>query len=289
MHRTFETPGHVTVVVENEIGRVDVTCRETAVTEVTVEPMSTAAPGVIDQLLVECSPSGDGHIVAVRVPRRRRKGFHRHGGVLVRVVMPLEGDVDVSTATADIALSGRVGRATLKTASGSIVGEDAAGSVRARSASGNVTFGAIAGEARVQSVSGEVRLGAATDHVVAATTSGDIAIEAAQRAEVRSTSGDVVIRALNGDGTVATVSGRVAVSSRGPGRVRLRSVSGGVSVGIAEGLSLQVDVRAVSGFVRSDIEIGDDGPDPSRVPDLDLEARTVSGDVSIERIAVGAA
>jgi len=281
MHRKFETPGHVTVVVENEVGRVDITCRETTVTEVTLEPVSTAPPGLIDQALVEWSPSGDGHIVSVRVPRRHRKGFKRHGGVLVRVVMPLEGDVDVSTATADIALLGRVGRATLKTASGSIVGEDAAGSVRVRSASGNVTFGDVAGEARIQSVSGQVRLGTAKDDVVAATTSGDIEIEGAERADVRSTSGDVVIRSLGGDGTVSTVSGRVAVSARGPGRLRLRSVSGAVSVGIAEGLSLQVDVRAVSGFVRSDIPIGDVRPDPSRAPDLDLEARTVSGDVSL--------
>jgi len=288
MHRTFETPGHVRVVVENEVGRVEITCRETTVTEVTLEPMSTAALGLVDRALVEWSSSGDGHLVAVRVPRRHRKGFNRHGGVLVRVVMPLEGDVDVSTATADIALFGRVGRATVKTATGSVVGEDAAGSVHARSASGNVTFGAVAGDVRVQSVSGEVRLGAA-DHVVATTTSGDIEIEAARRADVRSTSGDVVVGALNGDGTVATVSGTVAVSSRGPGRVRLRSVSGALSVGIAEGLSLQVDVRAVSGFVRSEIPISDVRPDPSRGPDLDLEARTVSGDVSLERVTVGAA
>jgi len=289
MHRTFETPGRVVVVVANEAGRVDISCRETTKTEVTLESESPDSAELLDGAIVECARSGEREVVVVRVPRRHRRGWTRHGGVVVQVAMPLEGDVEVTTASADIEVSGRVGRATLRSASGSIVAEDSAESVRATSASGAVKMGTVTGDLRVQSATGDLRVAGVTGRLTATTTTGDIAVGTAEQADVRSTSGDVVLRSVGGDATVTSVTGRVTISACGRGRIRLRSVSGPVSVGIPTGLTLRVDVRAVSGRIHSEIPIADERRRDMGDPDVDLEARTVSGDVTLERVAAPAA
>ena len=67
------------------------------------------------------------------------------------------------------------------------------------------------------------------------------------------------------------------------GALRVRSVSGDVSVGVARGVDLHVDVETMSGSVHSDISIEDTpGPASSDVR-VDLSVRSVSGNVEIER------
>jgi DUF4097 and DUF4098 domain-containing protein YvlB len=284
MHRSFETPGHVAAVVECEAGLVDIACRAVSVTEVTLEAESPGGIELIEGSVVVCSPSVDGHLLSVRIPHQHLRGRQRHGEVQVRIVVPLGADVDVSTASAPIRVHGLVGRATFKTASGSVEGDDAAGSVRAESASGNIALGAVEGEVRAQSASGDVRIGTAARRAVLTTISGTVELAgAAADLEVRTTSGRIDLGALHGDATVGTVSGDIRVGSQNRGRIQMRTVSGDVSVGIAEGVTLRVDVDSISGRVRSEIPISDTLPGEDASPTVSLVVRTVSGDVTLDR------
>jgi|HubBroStandDraft_1064217.scaffolds.fasta_scaffold71293_2 hypothetical protein len=289
MHRSFETPGHVAAVVECEAGAVDIACQAVDVTEVTLAAESPGGNDLIERSVVVCSPSADGHLLSVRIPHQHLWGRQREGEVQVRIVVPLGTDVDVSTASAPIRVHGLLGRATFKTASASVEADDAAGSVRAKSASGNIALGAVEGEVRAQSASGDVRIGAAGRRAVLTTISGTVELAAAAAdLEVKTTSGRIDLGALHGDATVGTVSGNIRVGSQHRGRVQVRTVSGDVIVGIAEGITLRVDVDSISGRVRSEIPIGDAPPGEDAPPTVGVVVRTVSGDVALERAVVPA-
>ena len=120
--------------------------------------------------------------------------------------------------------------------------------------------------------------------VVFMTTSGDLEVgAAADKVEVKATSGNVRLGELSHGARIANVSGDVRVLALGEGSLHVRSVSGDVSVGIAEGVDLHVDVETLSGSVHSDIPL-DDAPAPGhRDAQVDLSVRSVSGNVEIAR------
>jgi DUF4097 and DUF4098 domain-containing protein YvlB len=115
--------------------------------------------------------------------------------------------------------------------------------------------------------------------------SGDSMLErVGGRLRVNSVSGDVTVREAKEGVKVESVSGDVRLESVESGDVELNSISGDLQVGIRRGSRLAVDANAVSGDLRSDIDLesdagaaGDDGPL------VDLRARTISGDLRITR------
>jgi len=65
--------------------------------------------------------------------------------------------------------------------------------------------------------------------------------------------------------------------------VRARTVSGGVSVGVANGVAALLDLSTVSGRVRSELEASGAPADGEQRVELVLS--TVSGNVSVARAA----
>src|SRR5580700_3795511 len=116
MERTFETPGHVEVVIENEVGSVDIDCRETDRTELSLVAESEGGRQRIEEATVECAPNAAGHVLVVRFPHQTRWWLRRHDGVAVRIGVPSGADVQVSAASAPIRVRGSAGRADLRTA-----------------------------------------------------------------------------------------------------------------------------------------------------------------------------
>jgi hypothetical protein len=265
MRNVFETPGETSVVVENEVGVVDIECVETTTTEVALEADSPEAAALVEQATVSCTPVGGGHLVRVLIPKSRRWFRGLHEGVSVRLTVPSGTALDVATASAGIRVRGQMGEAAFKSASGSIVAEDSDGGVRVATASGNVTLGVVADEARAKSASGDIRIGVAG------------------MADVQEVSGDVAIGVLFGEGSVTTVSGNVRVARCHSGRIRVKSVSGDVTLGVSPRTSLRVDATSFSGRVSSEIPIGDEAPGDGGAPDLTVAVQTLSGDVTLER------
>ncbi|MGH8996576.1 MAG: DUF4097 family beta strand repeat-containing protein, partial [Acidimicrobiales bacterium] len=131
--------------------------------------------------------------------------------------------------------------------------------------------------------SGSVVIGEVGGHVRAKTASGDIEVGSAAGADLRGVSGDVRLGALHGDASMRTVSGSVRVAACDRGRVEISSVSGDISVGVADGTTVQLDAQTAGGTVRSEIPLEDEPPRGGAGPDVVISARTVSGAVVLER------
>ena len=283
MEKTFETPGDVRLLVENEVGLVAITASETETTVVSLLPDTPAAEDLIEQAAVDCRTSGGRHVVVVKVPRQGMR-FIRRNGVTVRVELPRGSEVNVMAGSADVEITGPIGTAEVATSSGDISTDDVEGDFTSKTASGDITVGSVEGDLKVHTASGDLRCSSVAGRGVFATASGDLEIgAAASLIEVKATSGNVRLGELANGARVVNVSGDVRVLALEEGTLNVRSVSGNVSVGVVTGVDLHVDVETMSGEVRSDIPLGD-SPGPGR-PDtrVDLSVRSVSGDVEIER------
>ncbi len=285
MHRTFETPGRVRLVVENDAGLVTITARESGTTTVSIEADTPGAEELVERSVVECRPTGGVHLVVVKVPHARGKRFIRRDPVSVRVELPEGSDVRAATGSADIEVIGSIEAADVNSGSGDITTDDVAADIRAKTASGNITVGNIGGELRAHTASGDLRCSGVMGSAVFATASGDLELGAAHgRVDIKGSSGSVRLGELAHGARVSNVSGDVRVLALGEGTLHVRSVSGNVSVGIATGVELHVDVETVSGAVLSDIPI-EAAPQPTtrREARVELSVRSVSGNVAIER------
>ena len=284
MGKTFETRGHVRLYVQNEVGLITITARETATTVVSLVPETPGAEELVERATVECRPAGGGHVVAVKIPRLHGMRFIRRNAVTVRVEVPAGSDVKVVAGSADVEITGSIGTGDLQSSSGDITTDDVAAGVTAKTASGNVTLGAVGGEVRVATASGDLRCSSVAGPAIFSTASGDLEVGAAgNRVEVKATSGNVRLGELTHGARIVNVSGDVRILALGEGDLHVRSVSGDVTVGVAQGVDLHVDVETMSGSVHSDIPL-DDAPAPTRSDvRVDLSVRSVSGNVDIGR------
>ncbi|HUC06391.1 MAG TPA: DUF4097 family beta strand repeat-containing protein [Acidimicrobiales bacterium] len=287
MERSFLTPKHVVVDIENEAGSVVLTAVDTASTTVWLEADSPASADLVERATVESWPAGDRDVVRIRIPHPQGMRFVRRGGVTVRVDMPLHGDVDIKTASADVELNGTMGNIAVKSASGDITADDATGHVEVTTASGDLSLENVGGDLRTHSASGDIRVISVDGRATVTGQSGDIEIGSVDRgADIRTASGDIRLGEVAGDTSVGGVSGDVRVLSFALGNLRIRSVSGDVTVGIPHGTQFMVDASSMSGSVSSEIPLESSPAGTAESPAVSVTARSVSGDFLMER-AVG--
>jgi len=165
------------------------------------------------------------------------------GSVVELIANGASGDLDVELPPAASAM--------VRTASGDVSCRASGGVVELTSASGDVSVSGSPAGVRVGTASGDIRVDGASGEARLDTQSGDIMLALASEdadASVRSASGDVAIRLARGaapellaesvSGDVSAPGDRVGkgpvgsrvVASGGPGRVRVKTVSGDISV-----------------------------------------------------------
>lgn len=86
--------------------------------------------------------------------------------------------------------------------------------------------------------------------------------------------------------SVESVSGDQRIERASTGDYLLRAVSGDIVVAVAPGSLVRFDAGSMSGNVASDIEVEpsrDAVGGPSDLPELLIQAKTVSGDISVVR------
>lgn len=170
-------------------------------------------------------------------------------GLRVRARVPHGSRADLSTASADMKVRGRVETLEVKSASGDLV-----------------ATGEIERDAIVKTVSGDVRL----DRVGA-------------ELRVQTVSGDASVGFVGGSVTSKSVSGDVRIETVRQGNVNAQSVSGDVEIGVAAGANLDVDAGSVSGELTSEVPLGGDPGSSDDGPMLIVRGKTVSGDFRIFR------
>lgn len=190
--------------------------------------------------------------------------FGKGGGAInVDVKVPRGSGLNVKSASAPINCHGELDVVSASTASGSITVEHAA-EVSVNTASGDSRVIECVGSVRANTASGDMQL----DHV-----GGDV--------NAKSVSGDVRITRAGRNVQAGSVSGDVILSEVKTGSTRLKTVSGSVSIGVASGTGVWMDLNTVSGTTSSDLAVGD-MPSSSQAS-LEMRVSTVSGNIDLFR------
>ncbi len=186
------------------------------------------------------------------------------GRTYVTVSLPPMGDVVIETSSGDISVAPRLARLDAVTASGN-VDFDSIERLRAKTASGRVRGNRVDGEASCVTASGSIKIAQVTD-----------------RADLSTASGDVTIGECAGPLHCATLSGNVKIERVTGPSIKVKSMSGGVKLGIPPRTRLELDAESLSGKVSL--------PDPNPRPEppqreISVKVRLVSGDLKIERVS----
>ncbi len=278
MH-TFQTPGPARLRVEIPKGRVHVTAAQ--VTETTVELTAMNGDATALAWIAEAEVAQRGEEIVVLVRKHGLAFFGVGGAIEATIRVPVGSSADLSTGSGRITTEGRLGdvRAAsgsgavnlaevadvkARTGSGEIVVTSASGSADAKTGNGRVSIGTVGGDVRIATGSGHAELASAVGEAHLTTGSGNIEV------------GDA------GDGLRAfAASGRIRVRRADHGRVSAKSISGSVSVGVADGSAAWLDLSTVSGKVRSDLRSAGE-PEPGE-KSVELRLETVSGNIEVQR------
>lgn len=259
MEKHFETPDPITLDLRVPAGSVEVTATETTTTDVGIEPLNGPARDSLDKLVV----SLEGSRLRLEVPQARMS-LGRSPEYAITVRCPLGSEVKLRGASTDLVGRGRLGGVEVKTASGDALVEEVDGDLRSDSASGDVRAETVTGTVEIRTASGDLSVRRAVGPVKAQSVSGDVEIGASEsRLEVQTVSGDLRAQRIAG------------------GPVSVNAVSGDVEVAVAPGAAVWLDLRSLSGDMRSDLDAGDGPAEGESV--LEIRGKTVSGDVRVRR------
>ena len=157
-----------------------------------------------------------------------------------QTIRGVRGPIKVQAASGSIRVEKIERDVQLTTASGSVSATDVGNDLRVSSASGSVTVSGVKGDVRVNALSGVIRVSGPGARVEADTASGEV--------EIQGAASDVKAHAA---------SGRVSVQGN-PGADsywELKTVSGTVQLGVPASANLHLSAEAVSGEIRTDIQI----------------------------------
>jgi DUF4097 and DUF4098 domain-containing protein YvlB len=273
MQRQFDTPEPIGLFVEIGKGRVRVHATDTPTTDVELR-----GPGA-DEVEV----TFEGNDLRIIGPSRNNAFFGREQEVDVEVTLPTDSNLAVKTGSADITVDGQVADSRLKTGSGDVRCDTFSGAASAETGSGDVEVAEALAELRIKSGSGDVSVGTCVKELNVSTGSGDVEIGTANaRTVVKTGSGDLKVVTANADVSLSTGSGDLTVGTARRGRVSAKGASSDVRIGIPAGTPVWADINTVTGKVRSNIESV--GAPQEGQDHLELEARTVSGDILLTQV-----
>jgi hypothetical protein len=234
------------------VGTVDVVAGDAGVVLLTIDA------GDADEF--EIFNTGDR--ISVRHPSRwGRRG--RNSRLVAHV--PIGTDVELSSTSGEMRLSGSLGVVRVQTTSGDIEVGDAA-RLDISTTSGDLACGDVSGEAHVSSVSGGCTLRRVGGRLNATLTSGDLRVDL-----------------CDGDVTVVSTSGDVRIGRCGGSDIAIRSISGDVRLGLPGGIRVDAEISTLSG--RATLPDPQTSSSPADRRHVRLQLKTVSGDIRVERTA----
>jgi DUF4097 and DUF4098 domain-containing protein YvlB len=256
---TFDTPQPVDLRIRVASGSITVTAADTATSTVEVTAIDDEARELADDTVVQMD--GPGRRLTIEMPERRHLLGLKRRRVAITVTVPTGSSLTTKTASATVNAGGRYATVGINTASGEIVVDQVDGDVDANCASGDVTIGS--GRAiRAHSASGRVTIGRAT---------GDVDVRCAS-AQIRIGVAEASVRAK-------AASGDITVDEARAGTVSLDVASGDLRIGVRSGVTAHLDLRSISGKIRSELPVDDVAP-ADGAP-LEIRARTTSGNVLV--------
>ena len=266
---TYQTPPPVRLRLKLEAGRIDVVSWDEPRSEVEVTPLGAdqASIEAAQNVQQELRGSGESQELSVESPSGRSLfGLRRGPELRFAISVPHGSSIDATTVSADVAGRGRFGTAKVNTTSGDVSLGAVAGDASVKTVSGDLDVERVDGKASLNSVSGDLELGPVTGEISANTVSGDLHVTSAGSS-------------VNAKG----VSGDITIESMRRGEARLQSVSGDITLGVAVGARVWMDVSSMSGSTQSDLEPDEAGAGGE--VDLRIKANSASGDIRLLRAA----
>jgi len=278
-HHSFETPSPTRLRVEAPNGQITVTAAETSTTEVDLAAPhgdSGALAWIADAEVVQ----SNGEIV-VRGPKVSLSLFRSWGPIEARIRVPLGSDAHLSIGAGGIETHGKLGKLTANTGAGSVKLDDC-DEARAHTGAGNVEIGQVTGSVDTKTGAGKVTVGSigANAHIVTAAGNAKVG-GITGSARFTTAHGNIEVASAGDSLEAFTASGNVDVRRADHGRVRAKTVSGWVSVGVPNGVAALLDISTLSGRVRSDLAASAEPGDGEAHVELILS--TVSGNVNVAR------
>lgn len=174
---------------------------------------------------------------AVRIRARARYG---PAEVSWRLTVPADVELDLSSQSGDVRVSGTKGEIAVATVAGDIAVQGGGGFIALRSVEGDVELSGTGGRIKVTTVDGGIVIRRANGDIKANAVDGDIVLEDIESADVEATT---VAADISFSGTI-----------RPGGRYGLSSHDGDVTV-IAPSINADVTVSTFSGDFESDFPV----------------------------------
>jgi DUF4097 and DUF4098 domain-containing protein YvlB len=246
---------------------------------VTVRLDPTRADGDGEALAESTRVELVGDTLRIEVPPSRTRLFGPSARLRITVTVPTGSSLDATSGSGDVTSSGTLTVALVRCGSGDVDLDDA-GEVEVTTGSGDVTVASL-DTGQVLTGSGDASVGTVRRFLRSRSGSGDVVVGAAADLESATGSGDLLVKELSGRAVVRTASGDLTVRRALQGELEAKTASGDVSVRVADGTAVLLDCSTVSGGMRSTLEpAAEPGADE---PALVLRARTVSGDITVQR------
>ncbi|RZU48541.1 putative adhesin [Krasilnikovia cinnamomea] len=261
----FTHDGPLDIRLEMHRGAAEVTAEAGDAVRVNVTPYddSATARQVAENFRVQL----DGDQLSVRPSEETGWPWRRSAKVHVVVQVPVGSALNARTASADLRTRGELSVLRADLASGDAFVERVTGAAQVKAASGDITLDRVGGSLHIGSASGDLRVGDVTGDVIANTASGDL-----------------TVRSIGGSLQARTASGDIEVGCLARGQANVHSASGDVTIGVARGTGVWLDLNTASGSTSSDLAIGQADEGGQQVG-LELCIRTASGDIHVHRAA----
>ena len=278
---SFDPSGPISATIDVVVGDVRITAGERDDTVVDVQPSDASERDDVKAAELTRVEFADGRLL-VRAPKLRSWLPRSDGGsIVVQVELPSGSHVRGTGQFADFRCDGRLGECRIKTGMGQIqLGEVATLSLK--TGIGDIGVDHVAGRAEVTAGSGDVRLRDLDAAAVVKNSNGDTWIGVAGGdLRVNAANGSIAVDVARASVVAKSSNGDVRLGEAERGAVVLETRLGDLEVGIPEGTSAWLDVRAGAGRVHNELEAAD-APDPS-AESVEVRARTSAGNVVIRR------
>lgn len=179
----------------------------------------------------------------------------------IEVQAPIDSDIRINAASADVTCKGQYGSMNVSSASGNIDLEDATGDAKIQTASGDIKIHDVGGKLNAKSASGDISANVVAGSSTLQTASGEIEIQVAHSdIRAKSASGDL----------------RFGLTRRGV--IAANSTSGNVVIGVVPETGVWLELDSKSGHISNKLDSTESQPGSV---DLAIKARTTSGDIEI--------
>ena len=279
----FDTPEAISVMIELPLGDVHVLGSDRADTVVAVNPSDPSRPADVvaaEKTRIEFS---NGRLL-IKTPKPRGLGTYvgigRAGSVGVTIELPSNSRLQGAAGFADFRSDGRLGDIRIETGAGDIQ-LDQTGQLHVVTGAGTVTVNRAAGRSEI-TAAGDVRIGEIDGHAVIRNLNGTTWVgEVTRGLRVTSANGDITIDSAHAEVVVKTANGRIRIGEVVSGAIVLETASGGLDIGIRDGVSAWVDARTRFGHVHNALGRADAPELPEK--SVEIRARTSFGDIAIRR------